>query len=535
MPEASGGGGGGGGGRQAATVAAGILVTRVLGYVRERVFAYYFGNTSVAADAFRAALRIPNAIRSLLGEGTLSASFIPVYAAFNQRADTSAARVLAGAVLGLLVLASGVLALLGIAFAPAITTLIAKGFDEPRRQLTITLVRILFPMTGLMVVSAWCLGILTTHRRFFLPYAAPALWNIAGIVALVGAATWFVSRDLPHDAQLYRLSLALAWGTVAGSVLQIVVQLPACWKLLQGIALRFSARPEGVRDVLVAWTPLVLGAGVAQISGLVDTFLGSFTGPGGLSSLGYAQLVQVLPVSLFGVSVAAVSLPELSRDAAPAGPGGSGEPAPNDLLRARIAAGFRRIAYFVVPSSLAFVALGPVLIAALFQTGRFDASDSELVGGVLAAYGVGLLGQATVKLFASGFYALRDTRTPVKIAASSLLVSTGLAVLLMQRLGPAGVALGSSLGAWVNVALHLRALDRRIGAVLGRSEWRATGATLGAALAAAGAGTGIAALADTWGPIPRALVSLGIFGVVYGGITLALKHPDATRLWKFVN
>src|SRR5207249_2165169 len=150
----------GGGGRQAAQVAAGIFLTRVLGYVRERVFAHYFGNDSIPADAFRAALRIPNTIRSLLGEGTLSASFIPVYAALNERTDKAAARVLAGTILGLLLLASGVLALLGIGFAPAITTLIAKGFDEPRRQLTITLVRVLFPMTGLMVVSAWCLGIL---------------------------------------------------------------------------------------------------------------------------------------------------------------------------------------------------------------------------------------------------------------------------------------------------------------------------------------------------------------------------------------
>src|SRR2546426_1098921 len=154
-----------------------IPITAMLGYVRERVFAYYFGNDSIPADAFRDALRIPNTIRSLLGEGTLLGSFIPVYAALHERTDKSGARALAGAILGLLLLGSGMLALLGIALAPAITTVLAKGFDEPRRQLTISLVRILFPMTGLMVISAWCLGILNTHRRFFLPYAAPALWN----------------------------------------------------------------------------------------------------------------------------------------------------------------------------------------------------------------------------------------------------------------------------------------------------------------------------------------------------------------------
>jgi len=497
----------------------------VLGYVRERVFAHYFGNDSIPADAFRAALRIPNTLRSLLGEGTLLASFIPVYAAFNERTDKHAARSLAGAVLGLLLLASGVVALIGIALAPAITTVIAKGFDEPRRQLTITLVRILFPMTGLMVISAWCLGILNTHRRFFLPYAAPALWNVAGIVAMLAAGSWFVHRALPLDVQLHRLSLALAWGTVAGSVLQIGVQLPACWRLLQGIPVRFSAAPEGVRNVLVAWLPLLVGAGVAQLSGLIDTLLGSFSGPGGVSALGYAQLIQVLPISLFGASVTAVALPELSRDAA-------ANAGPNEQLRARIAVGFRRIVFFVVPSSIACMALSREIVGALYQTGRFTAEATALVASVVAAYGVGLVGQATVKLFASGFYAMRDTRTPVKIAAFSLALSTGLAWLLMRWLGTPGIALGSSIGAFVNTTLHLRDLSRRIGRVLLGADWRAFGIALVAAVLAGGAGVGVARVAGGLGPVPRGVAVLGIFGIVYAALTLALKHPDAVRTWR---
>jgi putative peptidoglycan lipid II flippase len=503
-------------------VAAGILVTRVLGFVRERVFAHYFGN-GAAADAFRAALRIPNALRNLLGEGTLSASFIPVYAGLNEH-NKPAARALAGAVLGLLLLASGVLALVGIAFAPAITAVVAQGFDGPRRELTTVLVRILFPMTGLMVVSAWCLGILNTHRRFFLPYAAPALWNVAGIAAMVVAAAWLTGQHLPPAEQLYRLALALAWGTVAGSLLQIAVQLPACWRLLQGIPIRLSLRPEGVRQVITAWAPLVIGAGVAQLSGLVDTFLGSFTGEGGLASLGYAQLIQVLPISLFGVSVAAVSLPDLARDAAGA--------APNDQIRARIAVGFRRIAFFVVPSAFAFAALGPAIVGALFQTGRFDGDDTILVGGVLAAYGIGLLGQATVKLFASGFYALRDTRTPVRIAIISLVVSGVLSWLLMRRLGPAGIALGSSIGGMLNTVLNLRALDRRVGTVLQPADWRTLGLVVAAGLVAAAVAMGADRFLATWRPIPRGIAVLGIFGVAYGTLTLAFRHPDARRAWQ---
>jgi len=501
----------------------------VLGYVRERVFAHYFGNDSVPADAFRAALRIPNTIRNLLSEGTLAGSFIPVYAALNERPDKAAARALAGTILGLLVLTSGVLALLGIAFAPAITAVIAQGFDEPRRQLTITLVRILFPMAGLMVISAWCLGILNTHRRFFLPYAAPALWNIAGIVAMLAAGSWFANRALPLDAQLHRVALALAWGTVAGSVLQIAVQLPACWKVLHGIALRLSLSREGVWNVLLAWTPLVLGAGVAQVSGLIDTLLGSFTGPGGVSALSYAQLIQLLPISLFGVSVTAAALPELSRDVVAGGAGGVG---PNEQLRARIALGFRRIVFFVVPSSIACIALSREIVAALYQTGRFTAEDTTLVGSVLAAYGVGLLAQATVKLFASGFYAMRDTRTPVTIAALSLVVSTGLAWLLMRWLGAPGIALGSSIGAFVSTGLHLRDLSRRIGGVLRRADWRAFGVTLVAGVLAGAAAVGVSRLTGGVAPVPRGVAVLGIFGIVYAALTLALQHPDAARTWQ---
>ncbi len=515
----------GAGGRQAAHVAAGILLTRVLGYIRELLFAHYLGN-DWAADAFRVALRIPNTIRNLLGEGTLAGSFIPVYAAFNERSDKSEARALAGAVLGLLLVAASALALVGIAAAPALVTVFGAGLQGQSRALAVALMRILFPMSGLMVISAWCLGVLNTHRKFFLSYAAQSLWNVAGIAALVAGASWFVTPTLPLADRLTRLSYALAWGTVAGAVLQVAAQLPACRRALGGLAVRFSWRTSGVRDVVVAWLPLLIGAGVAQISGLIDTLLGTLAGEGGASSLGYAQLLQVLPISLFGASVAQASLPELSRDAIATGGGA------NEQLRSRIAVGFRRIAFFVLPSAFLFAALGPVVVAALFQTGRFAHSDSILVGGVIAAYGVGLLGQATVKLFASGFYALRDTRTPVKIAAFSLAVGSGLGWLLLRWFGPAGIALGSSVGGTLSTVLHLRDLDRRIGAVLRPEHWRAVGAAVLGAGAAALAGLGAAAVTAGLGVLPRALAAVGIFGVVYAAVTSLLRHPDALRTWR---
>src|SRR5437867_2245974 len=345
---------------------------------------------------------------------------------------------------------------------------------------------------------------------------------------MLAAGTWLANRALPLAEQLHRVALALAWGTVAGSVLQIAVQLPACWKLLHGIALRLSLSVEGVRNVLLAWVPLVLGAGVTQLSGLIDTLLGSFSGPGGVSALGYAQLIQILPISLFGASVTAVSLPELPREASGRGAG----PGPNEQLLARMALGFRRIVFFVVPSSVACIALSREIVAALYQTGRFTVDDTALVGSVLAAYGVGLVGQATVKLFASGFYAMRDTRTPVKIAALSLVVSTGLAWVLMRWLGAPGIALGSSIGAFLNTALNLRDLSRRIGGVLRGADWRAFGMTLVAGVLAGAAAIGVARLTGGVPPVPRGVAVLGIFGIVYAALTLALKHPDAVRTWQ---
>jgi putative peptidoglycan lipid II flippase len=219
-----------------------------------------------------------------------------------------------------------------------------------------------------------------------------------------------------------------------------------------------------------------------------------------------------------------VSLPELAREAV-------GQ-APNEQLRGRIALGVRRIVFFVAPSSLACIALNREIIGALYQTGQFTADATAFVGRVLAAYGVGLVGQATVRLFASGFYALRDTRTPVQIAAASLGVSTALAVVLMLRFGAPGIALASSLGAFLNTSLHLRHLGRRIGTVLQGRDWRAAAIALAASLGAAAAGVGAAHLGAGLGPVPRGVAVLAIFGVVYGVLTLALRHPDATRTWQ---
>ncbi len=499
-------------GRSAALVAGGIFLSRLLGFVRERVFAHYFGNEA-AADAVRAALKIPNAIRNLLGEGTLSASFIPVYARLVASDDPRAARALAGAVASILLLASGVAAVLGILLAPAITALVAPGFDPDTRRLTVTLVRIIFPASGLLILAAWCLGVLNTHRRFFLPYAAPALWNSTQIAVMIAAGATLAGG---------RLAVWLAWGIVAGSLVQLLVQVPQAVRLTGGWTFAPSGGVPGVRDVLTAWTPVVIGAGVAQVSSFVDTLLASLLDTGAVASLGYAQLLTNLPVALFGVSVAAAALPELSREA--------DRVASGEALRARLAEGFRRIVFFVLPCAVACAAIGRPLVAVLYQTGRFGARDTDLVAGVLAAYSLGLVGFAVVKLLASGFYAQRDTRTPVWIAAGSLVLSAAVAVLLMRRLGPSGIALGASAGALVNAGLLLRLLGRRIGPVLRRADWRHAAVCLLAAALAALAGWLARHATIGAGAVLVAVTAWTAFGATYVAAAFAAGHPDARRM-----
>ncbi len=503
-------------GRLATRVGTAILLSRVLGLVRERVFAHFFG-TGLEADAFGAAQRIPNVIRNLLGEGTLSASFIPVYAGMIQRGEVEEARRLAGVIASLLVLLAAIAALLGIVLAPVITDFVAPGFSAQQRDLTVTLVRILFPMSGALILSAWCLGILNTHRRFFLAYSAPAVWNIAQIATLLALGGYLMGAPL---------AVAVAWGAVAGSVLQILVQLPVVLRVSQRVIWSLDIDAAGVRKVVGGWIPVIFGAGVVQISSIIDIQLASLLPAGAVATLRYAQLIQILPISLFGVSVAAVALPELSREAASEN---------SEVLRRRLAEGIRQVAFFALPSAFAFAALGPQLVGVLFQTGAFDEWDTALVGGVLAAYGVAVPAQAQIKLLASGHYALGDTRTPVRIAAGAVVFSAVSAFLLMQQFGAAGIALGAAAGAYFNVTLNALKLRQRLGALITAAEFRVLVKSGAAAALAAAAAVAVLVPLAAQPIVTQALCSAAAFCLAYGAVVLGMRHPDARRItesWK---
>jgi putative peptidoglycan lipid II flippase len=509
------------GGKAASLVAAGILLSRLFGLVRQRIFAQYLG-TSDITDAFNAAFRIPNILQNLFGEGVLSASFIPVYARLRSRGDDAGRREVAGAVLALLLLATSLLVLIGIALAPVLVTIIVPSWSGPKRELTVRLMRVLFPGAALFVLGAWTLGVLNSHGRFFLSYVSGVFWNLAMIVTLL------VFGGHTNDTRLVWL---LAWGSVAGALLQFAVQVPSARALLGAFRLHWGRRSSHVKTVVRNFVPVFLGRGVTSISGYSDAFLAGFLGEGAITALTYAQVIYMLPISLFGMAVSAAELPAMSSVA-----GLQGDVA--RVLRARVETALARIAFFVVPSATGFLTLGDEVAGFIYRGGRFGAAEARWVWAVLAGAAVGLVASGLGRLYSSAFYALHDARTPLRFAAARVTISIALGATL-ALLGPralgidvqwgvAGITLASGLAGWVEFTLLRRALTRRIG--VAALSWRGLGMLwAGAATAAA------VSFAARWLPLPvpaivRSALLIALFTVVYLMVTWWLGVPEARQL-----
>lgn len=536
----------------AVLVGAGILLSRLAGLVREIAIANYLA-VGAAADAFKAALRIPNLLQNLLGEGVLSASFIPVYARLADDDEEEAGRV-AGAVAGLLTAVAGVVAVIGVVFARPITVALTPGFEGEKLDLTVDLVRIMTPGIAVLVLSAWCLGVLNSHRRFFLSYVAPVLWNAAQIAVVVALG---VAGSSDRS-----LATGLAWGVVAGGVLQLLVQLPSVVGVLGGrLRLSLDRGRDSVREVGRRFVPVLLGRGVVQLVGYVDLFLASLLASGAVSAFTYAQVLYLLPISLFGMSVAAAELPELSRLGPQAG----------RQVRERLVRGLGRIAFFVAPVQAIYLVAGGVVVGALLQRGDFGEDDTRLVWLVLAGSSLALLATTASRLLQNSLYALGDTKTPARIAMARVLVATVLGVVLMfqfdrvvlvpgtadvevegdlpaaleplpsevrddedapLRLGAVGLTVASSVGAWLELALLRRALGRTAPALRRLPIGGPQRATVVGAAAAAGA----VAVALRWtvaadlATLPAAVVVLVPAGVVYFALTFALRVSEARTL-----
>jgi putative peptidoglycan lipid II flippase len=511
----------------AVVVAAGILLSRIAGLVRESIFAHYLGN-SAAADAFKAGFRIPNILQNLFGEGVLSASFIPVYSRLLSEGNEEAADLVAWTVGAILAGAIALLVLLGVVGAPWLIDAIAPGFQGDTRALTIRIVQVLFPGAGMLVMSAWCLGVLNSHHRFFASYAAPVAWNLAIIAALLLYG--------PRASQ-QRLAIDVAWGSVVGAMLQILVQLPQTLPLLGHLRLHFVQVRTELRVVFNNLLPVIASRGVAQVSGYIDNLLASLLPTGAVAALNYAQILYLLPISLFGMSVAAAELPTMSRATVSATTSGDVSATTAEILRTRLNAGLRQISFLVVPSAAAFLFIGDVIVALLFESGEFVHRDALYVWSILAGSAVGMLAATMSRLYNSTYYALSDTRTPLRFALVRVTLTLVLGYLcaiilppelgVARRWGVAGLSASAGVAAWVEFSLLRWRLNQRLGSTgLDRSYlvqlW-------GMALAAS-----IAALAVKFslhaGPRLTALAVIPAYGAIYLGLAYWLRVPELTLL-----
>lgn len=531
-----------------ALIAAGIMLSRLAGLFREAVFAAFLP-LGPAFDAFAAAVRIPNVMQMLLGEGTLSASFIPVYAEALDTDEEEAGRI-AGAVATLLALVAAIFVVIGVLAAPWIVSAIAPGFrGDERFGLSVSLLRITFPAAGVTVLGAWCLGVLNSHRSFFLSYVAPVLWNLAQISAVAGGVLIFGVGDFDGpDAELEDLATNVevlgevarlaSFGLFVGAILQFGVQVPSVKKLAKNLTFRLDLKRQGVRDVIGRFGGAVLGRGIVQISAVVDQILASLLIVGATGALLKAQVVYILPISIFAISVAAAELPELSRMTSP------------EEIRKRAESGFGRILFFVSFTALAYVLLGDKIVGTLFERGRFTPDDTLLVWLALATYAIGLPASAASRLTQNTLWSQGDTKGPARAAVFRLAVGVAVALATMWafdslgtadvrdavptlfdggptkeslRFGAMGITLGSAVASWVEAFVLGRLASK---AVPGINPFGPLKRLLPALAVSAVVAIIMRVVTDDMWPPLAMLLAVGSAGVTYLAVCFVRKVPE---------
>ncbi len=437
----------------AGKIGLGTFTSRILGLVRDMAKAYFFG-TGIAADAFTVAFRVPNLLRALFAEGTLSAAFVPVFGEYLAKKDKRETWMLASVAWSILALVLVLVALLGIAVAPYVVKIMAHGYRHVpgKLELTVSLTRIMFPYIVFVGLAALSMGILNSLRHFFAPAISPVLLNVAMITAMVV----FCRRmgEVPSE-QVY----ALAGGVLAGGAAQLAIQIPFLKK--KGMSFRFRPnwRHPAVRRIVALMIPGVVGLGILEINAFVDTYLGALLRPGSVAALEYGNRLMQLPLGVFGVALGTAVLPTLSIQAAK-----------EDFVQLRDTFSFavRFVCFIMIPASLGLIVLRYPVIRLLFERGEFTHGDSvSMTSWALMFYAVGLASYGMIKCTVPVFYSLKDTRTPVKIAVVAMLSNIVLNVILMQFLALGGLALATALSATLNVTLLMRQLRRRLGWVKG--------------------------------------------------------------------
>jgi putative peptidoglycan lipid II flippase len=430
--------------RAVKNVSLATLVSRILGYLRDMVTAAAFGNGMVA-DAFYVAFRIPNLLRNLLGEGALSSSFIPIFTEYLTNKTQEEARELLNILTSILLILFAGLTLLGIIFAPFLVRIIAFGFtlNPEKLALTITLTRIMFPFMFSIGLAALALGVLNSLHKFTMPALAPAMLSIAEI--------FFVLAVCP----LLNVPIkGLALGVLVGGFAQLAVQIPAI--LRSGFTYRFKLwlNHPGIRKIGLLMLPATIGLSVNQINTFVDTICASVLAEGSVTALYYASRLYQLPLALFGIAIATVAFPSMSRSAAQA-----------DIpaLKKTLVISLRMIFFTIIPCSVILMVLGKPIIQLLFQRHHFTASGTEATNLALFFFSIGIFAYAGVKVLVYAFYSMKDTKTPVKVGMIAMLLNAFLNIMLMQYLSVGGLALATTTSSIFNMGCLIWILRRRYG------------------------------------------------------------------------
>jgi len=450
--------------RSAGVVSAAVFLSRITGLVREMIMARLFG-AGEAYDAFLLGFRIPNLTRDLFAEGALSSAFVPVFTQYLTTKGKREAAELSNLVATALLIVVGAICVLGIIFSPQLVWLLASGFARVpgKFELAVTLTRVMFPFLLLVALSAQAMGILNTLNRFGIPALSSTFFNL-GSVAFGLAFGFTVGRWMGVS-----LVMAMAWGVVFGGALQWMFQVPSLYRLGIHYRPRIDLAHPGLRNILNLMGPAILGNAAVQINVLVNTnFAASITDASGhvingpVSWLSYAFRFMQLPLGLFGVAIAAATLPAISRSAALQ---------QIDDFRATLSRSLGMVFLLTIPSSVGLAILGPSIIGAVYQWGRFHASDTHETAMALSCYALGLAGYAAIKILAPAFYALNDARTPMLVSLASILINLGVASTLVKVAGlrHLGLALSTSSVALFGSVVLFVLLRKRIRRMHGRA------------------------------------------------------------------
>jgi putative peptidoglycan lipid II flippase len=501
--------------RALGSLGAATLASRILGFVRDMAVALVFGAGPIT-DAFFVAFRIPNVLRRLLAEGALATAIVPVFTEYLATRPRGEFVRMVRSVFAAALIVLGITTALGIAGSPWLLRVVAPGFaDSPEQaSLAVLLTRVMFPYLILVGLGALAMGALNAHHRFFASAFGPALLN----VAMIASALW-LSRHVDPPI------LALAIGVLIGGAAQLAAQLPS----LRGCGLLIAPSLDMAHPVLPRMArlllPAVFGLAAVQVSVLVNTLLASLLPAGSISFLYYADRVMEFPLGVFGVALASASLPAMARQAASGDVKG---------LASTLNFSLRLAVFIAVPSTVGLVVLRTPITRILFERGQFGPADTIATAQALGWYAAGLVGFSGARIAAQTFYAIGAPGTAVRLGIVSVLVNVATAVTLMGPMAHNGLALASSVGAWVNLVLLLVLARRRFGRLGGRALLDGTARSLAASLPMA---LWCGALLLAWpAHTSRVVDGLWLAAAVTGGgaafylASIALRMPERVAL-----